>query len=41
VVGRLDPGLPTDAAARSPLAKAWRTFDKTLQEFIADQLIEA
>lgn len=37
----LDPALPDDIAQRSPLAKAWRQLDKTLDTFIGKQLIAA
>lgn len=33
-LGWLDPDLPENIAARSPLAKAWRQLDKTLDEFV-------
>lgn len=37
----LDRRLPPDVAARSPLALAWRNLDKTLDEFIDDQVVAA
>ena len=37
----LDPDLPDDVSQRSPLAKAWRQLDKTLNDFIADGMIAA
>ena len=37
----LDPGLPEDVAARSPLTTAWRTFERFLDHYIQLQLIAA
>lgn len=37
----LDPTLPPDIAARSPLGQAWRRLDHALDDFIAEQLIAA
>jgi hypothetical protein len=37
----LDPQLPAELAARSPLARAWRCLDHTLDEFINDALTAA
>ena len=37
----LDPHLAPDIRSRSPLAKAWREFDATLDRFIADGLAAA
>jgi hypothetical protein len=37
----LDPGLPDDISRRSPLAKAWRHLDRTLDDFIANGMIAA
>lgn len=37
----LDPGLPDGVSQRSPLAKAWRQLDKTLNDFIAEGMIAA
>ena len=37
----LDPRLPEDVVARSPVATAWRRLDKALNEFIESQLIAA
>ncbi len=37
----LDPQLPADLGKRSPLAMAWRHFDRTLDGFIADGLAAA
>ncbi|MGH3516906.1 MAG: hypothetical protein ACRDQ7_05715 [Haloechinothrix sp.] len=37
----LEPNLPDDIARRSPLAKAWRQLDRTLDEFIAHGMIAA
>jgi hypothetical protein len=38
---QLDLSLPAEIAQRSPLAQAWRHFDKTLNQFISSQLIAA
>lgn len=40
-LGWLDPYLPNDISHRSPLAKAWRHLDKTLDDFITDGMIPA
>jgi len=40
-LGWLDPGLPEDVSRRSPLAKAWRHLDNTLDDFIAHGMIAA
>jgi len=37
----LDPALPPDIAARSPLGQAWRRLDHALDDFVADQLSAA
>ncbi len=37
----LDPALPSDIAARSPLGQAWRRLDRALDDFIASELIAA
>jgi hypothetical protein len=37
----LDPHLPADLAARSPLATAWRQLQRTLNTFIANGLAAA
>ena len=37
----LDPGLPAEIAARTPLAVAWRTLNNVLDDFIDSQLIAA
>jgi hypothetical protein len=37
----LDPALPPDIAARSPLGQAWRRLDRALDDFVAGQLIAA
>jgi len=37
----LDPALPLDIAARSPLGQAWRRLDHALDDFVARQLIAA
>ncbi|MGH9243493.1 MAG: hypothetical protein ACRD29_04100 [Acidimicrobiales bacterium] len=40
-LGWLDTRLPDDVSRRSPLAKAWRHLDKTLDDFIADGMTAA
>jgi len=35
----LDPRIPDEVAARSPLATAWRSLDRALDDFIHAQLI--
>jgi hypothetical protein len=35
-LGELDPALPEDIAQRSPLARAWRAFERALDARIAD-----
>ena len=35
----LDPRLPEDVRARSPLTMAWRTLERTLDDYIQAQLI--
>jgi hypothetical protein len=37
----VDPHLPDELAARSSLATAWRHLERTLNEFIEDQLVAA
>ncbi len=37
----LDPALPPELAARSPLALAWRRLDRTLDNFISREMIAA
>jgi hypothetical protein len=37
----MNPTLAPDIAARSPLAVAWRAFDRALDAFIADQMLAA
>ena len=37
----LDPRLPEDIGARSPLTMAWRSFERTLDAYIQAQLIAA
>ena len=37
----LEPALPDDITQRSPLAKAWRQLDRTLNDFITDAMIAA
>jgi len=37
----LDPALPPELVARSPLALAWRQLDRTLDTYINRQLIAA
>ena len=38
---QLDPGLPDELAARSPLATAWRHLDRALDDYISGQLVAA
>ena len=38
---QLDPALPADIAARSPLATAWRHLDRALEDYIGCQLAAA
>ncbi|MGH9246289.1 MAG: hypothetical protein ACRD29_18650 [Acidimicrobiales bacterium] len=40
-LGWLDPRPPDDVSRRSPLAKAWRHLDKTLDDFTADGMTAA
>jgi hypothetical protein len=35
----LDPRLPEDVAARSPLSTAWHGFERNLDEFIQANLV--
>jgi len=37
----LDPALPVEIAARTPLAIAWRHLNNALDDFIDEQLIAA
>ncbi len=37
----LDPRLPEDVAARSPLTTAWRCFERALDNYIQARLIAA
>lgn len=37
----VDPHLPDELAARSPLATAWRRLERTLDDFIEAQLVAA
>jgi hypothetical protein len=37
----LDPHLPEEVMARSPLTEAWRTFERVLDDYIQAQLIAA
>ena len=37
----LDPALPAELAARSPLAVAWRRLDRTLDDYIGGAMIAA
>jgi hypothetical protein len=37
----LDPQLLAELSARSPLARAWRCLDRSLDEFINDALAAA
>ena len=36
-----DPALPSELAARSPLALAWQGLDRTLDDFIGREMIAA
>jgi hypothetical protein len=38
---QLDPALPADVAARSPLATAWRRLDSALDDYISCQIAAA
>ena len=40
-LGVLDPGLPNDVSARSPLAAAWRALEKVLDDFVQTQVVAA
>jgi hypothetical protein len=40
-LAELDPQLPANIAARSPLARGWRTFERALEERIEDAAIAA
>jgi hypothetical protein len=40
-LAELDPKLPADIAARSPLARGWRTFENALDERIEEAAIAA
>jgi hypothetical protein len=40
-LGELDPALPEDIAQRSPLARAWRAFERALDARIADAHLTA
>jgi hypothetical protein len=37
----LDPRLPPEVSARSPLAQAWRQLDRTIDDFIAERMVAA
>jgi hypothetical protein len=37
----LDPRLPADVVARSPLGMAWHGFERSLDEFIQAKLVAA
>lgn len=37
-LAQLDPHLPPDLAARSPLATAWRRLDHALGDYISSQI---
>ncbi len=37
----LDPALPAEVSQRSPLAKAWRQLDETLNDYITRGMIAA
>jgi hypothetical protein len=36
----LDPHLPEEVMARSPLTEAWRTFERVLDDYIQAQLLK-
>ncbi len=40
-LAELDPTLPTDTADRAPLAKAWRAFERAIQDRINEAAITA
>ncbi|MGI8801728.1 MAG: hypothetical protein ACR2KV_06085, partial [Solirubrobacteraceae bacterium] len=40
-LAELDPHLPQDIAARSPLARSWRDFERALEEKIKQAAIAA
>jgi len=40
-LAELDPALPADIAARSPLARSWRAYEQALDDRIADAAIAA
>jgi hypothetical protein len=40
-LAELDPALPAEIAARSPLASAWRSFERALDDRIHDAALAA
>ena len=40
-LAELDPTLPEEIAQRTPLAKAWRAYERALQDTITDAAIMA
>ena len=40
-LAELDPKLPDEISARSPLARGWRTFERALDERIKEAAIAA
>jgi hypothetical protein len=40
-LAELDPTVPEEIADRAPLAKAWRAFERALQDRVADAAIMA
>ena len=40
-LAELDPALPDEIAARSPLARSWRSFEQALDARIADAALAA
>jgi len=40
-LAELDPALPDEIGARSPLARAWRAYERALEERIADAALAA
>ena len=40
-LAQLDPTLPDDIARRSPLGRAWRNLERTLDDLLADAGIAA
>jgi hypothetical protein len=40
-LAELDPALPAEIAARSPLARSWRSYEHALDAKVADALLAA